>query len=531
MIETSQKFEGDEAESSHEITPVSLSRGLFRNTIFNVAGWILPAFLTFITIPYIVSGLGSEVYGIFGVVSIVAGYISVLQVPVASANVRFVAEAYGRQDWDEMRGIAFLSLMFMGFLGGVGALIIFLAADVLAKQVFEVPAPLIETALLALKISALNYFFNGLMGTLRGIPTAFRRFGAINIATVLVEGLRMISIVLAVWLGFGLLGAVTAQLLSSLIAVISFGWIAWATIRKFPGKTRILKRRNPVIRRLLSFSGYFFLGDVGGRFASQIDRTIVGILLGTTALTFYDVPTKIIDKLWALMTTISGTLYPLSAEALASDNMQELRDLYVDATKMIRWLFYFIATVLVLTSKEFLTLWMGTEFAAASWLVFVFLAVASMWHASSRVAHYVCSGLGRADVSMWLGWGGLISTTIPVLLLTQQMGLNGAALGFAIGMLPTNVFYDIYVQRQLLGQKNWWLTVALYGKPLLTSLFLVGILWNLSVSGLWGNLIIKSILGIVGFLLGMFVFDRPLLAKLIISIKHRIYPMKNFLGR
>src|SRR6185503_9752041 len=73
---------------------VTLTQGLARNTFFNLVGWAWPVLLAFVVVPYIVSSLGNDAYGIFSIVSIVTGYLSLFHGPVARGNVRFMAEAY-----------------------------------------------------------------------------------------------------------------------------------------------------------------------------------------------------------------------------------------------------------------------------------------------------------------------------------------------------------------------------------------------------------------------------------------------------
>ena len=106
-----------------------MTQGLARNTVFNLIGWIWPIGLSILSIPFILPELGNDAYGIFAIVSIVAGYLGLLSGPVAMGNVRFMAEAYAQEEWSELRKAALAGLMISGALSLLGGLVMFLAAD------------------------------------------------------------------------------------------------------------------------------------------------------------------------------------------------------------------------------------------------------------------------------------------------------------------------------------------------------------------------------------------------------------------
>src|SRR5216117_1472277 len=94
-------------DSIGDSAPRPLTHGLGRNTFFNVLGWAGPVVLYLVATPLIVHGLGSTPYGIFGLASVVSGYLAFLATSNATGNVRFLADAYGRQAWDDFRELTF----------------------------------------------------------------------------------------------------------------------------------------------------------------------------------------------------------------------------------------------------------------------------------------------------------------------------------------------------------------------------------------------------------------------------------------
>lgn len=446
-----------------------LTRGLARNTLFNLIGWILPVMLAFVSVPFILNGLGTERYGVFALVSIVAGYLGLLNGPLAFGNVRFMAEAYGRRDWLEFHKYVVAGLWMVGLLAGCGGIILFLSADFLAHSVFKIPDELEMTAATVFRIAAISFFLNGIAGALGGIPSAMRRYDAQNVISVTVGTLNTFAIVAAIWLGWGLYGAVIAQLCSSFLAVTAFAILAWWLLRSSPREKRSRTPDKVAVRRLFSYSTLLFGSQLMSTIGLQIDRTLAGVMLGASAVTFYTIPARITDQVPGLVGRLTTTLYPLSAEGVATGRILEVQKLYVRMVRLMLLVSAFIGSLVMLSAKDILTLWVGNDIAEHSWQILVLLAIGVIWRAPGTVAYQIVNGLGRADFNLGIGLMMMVLTTLLAITFSLPMGLVGIALGMAIGLMISNMVYDLLTQRLFLNQLNWWV----YVRPYLQTIFTV----------------------------------------------------------
>ncbi len=456
-----------ETVSTDRTKTTSLTRGLTRNTIFNLIGWVWPIGLSILTVPFIVKSLGNDAYGVFAIVSIVAGYLGLLNGPIAMGSVRFMAEAFAHEQWSELREAMAAGLVINVALSALGGLIMFLAAEVLARKVFAIPPILVTTSVTVFRLAAFSFFINGVAGTLESIPTAMRRYDILNIVGLFVGTLNTVAIVLALWWGWGLLGAVLAQVLSSVLGLVLLSIVGWLLLRKYPSSKRLSLVSTTFVRRLAVFSSLLFAGQVASTIGLQIDQTLVGILLGTSAVAFYTVPTKITGKIPGMMAVFSTTLYPLSSEAMATGKLDELRHLYHEMIRILLWASAFAAALLIVLSKDFLMLWMGSEFMVNSWLVLAILAAGVVWRSSGSVAYQVCNGMGRADIYLLAAIGTAVLMVVPVLILAPRWGAPGVALGVFIGLFIANLAYDLFIQRKLLGVRSWGESLMPYVRAVL----------------------------------------------------------------
>ncbi len=490
-----------ETLSSSAQSSVALTQGLARNTFFNLLGWVWPMALSFVAVPYILSGLGTDAYGVFGIISVVAGYLGLLSGPMAMGNVRFMAEAFGRQDWDEFRKTVVTGLVVVGTLAAIGAAVMFLSADLLVRSVFKIPPPLVASAKTAFRLAAISFFLNGLTSGLNGIPAAIRRYDLLNTVSLSAGTLNTVGVMFAVWMGWGLVGAVTAQVISSGLSVAAFAVIAWLTWRQLPQSPRRIELDRSLIKRLISFSALLFGGNLASRIGLQIDRTIVAMLLGPSAATYYIVPAKITDQVPGLVGRLTMALYPLSAEGVAANRLSELRGLYVEMVRVLLWLTGFIASLLVILSRDILLVWVGPKMAARSWLILSLLGVSVVWRAPTGIAYSVCNGLGKASFNLIIGIMTLVSVVVPVSILAVKMGPIGAALGNFLGLACSNVIYDILTQRRFIQIRDWRVNLLPYAKVWISviSTTTLGILLPYSL-GTWTRVTLGTLLGSLVYL-------------------------------
>lgn len=490
-----------------------LTSGLARNLFSNLLGWAVPVVLAVAAVPIIVDAIGVVAYGVFSLIGVVSGYAAIVNAPAAQGGIRFMADAYARRDWPELRGTAVASLGISTGLALLGALIMLAAADPLVS-LFKVPDSLASTSIVAVRLGAVAFLLNGVVQALTSVLAAVRRFELLSMIVVFGRTLATVLVIAAVWSGRGLIGAIGAQIWAAAVSVALAFLIVALELRRLSTDTSVRFPRG-LTRRFASFSATLFAGNLGGVIGLQLDRGLVGMFLGPSAAAYYAIPLRLTDTVAGLLSSLGQVLYPLSSEALATGRLSELRVLYIRSSRALAWLAALSAGLLIATSKNLLALWVGGEIARQSWVPLTLLAIAVLWRGPSTVAHRVCIGLNRPDVSMTASYGTVLLIGIPVALLTPRMGITGAALGVLAGTIPINFAYDLYVQRRLLGQRDWRQWFAVYWKPL--AALAAGSLAasRVDLEGEWASVIVRaSIVGTV-FLAGAVTLERALVRDLI----------------
>jgi O-antigen/teichoic acid export membrane protein len=459
-------------ETRHSLT---LTSGLFRNTIFNVFGWIWPTGLSLISIPIILNGLGTDAFGVLSIGIIISSYLNLISNPISFGNIRFMAEAFGNEDWLHFNHYWITGLLLAFSLASIITGFTFFAADFLSRIVFKIDQFLLYEATIAFRIIAFIFFFNSITTALRSIPSAMRRYETQNIGNIIIGTINALGMILAVYEGWGLLGVIYIQLFASILGFLFFsGYVFWLIKNETHGITHFFLDWT-YIKKFLIYSLYLFGGQTISGIGIQMDRILVGVLLGNTSVTYYTIPTKITDNISGLIERLSIALYPLSAESLASGRIGELAKLY---TKMIRWMLLiisFIATILAISSTEILDFWVGPDISKNSYLIFIILALSHISRSAGGICSNVLNGLGKADFNLRIGFLTFVCNLVPMMILVPKYGLIGMALSIFIGMLVSNLLFDIFTQRIFLKQLNWRIIFKPYFKVLIIASITFGL--------------------------------------------------------
>src|SRR3984893_10134754 len=93
---------------------------LARNSALNFVGQLLPLVAGIVLIPYIVRGLGPDRFGLLGIVWVVFGYFSLLDLGLGRATTKFLADWLAREETSRISEMVWSSIFLQVLLGLVG---------------------------------------------------------------------------------------------------------------------------------------------------------------------------------------------------------------------------------------------------------------------------------------------------------------------------------------------------------------------------------------------------------------------------
>lgn len=401
---------------------------LAKNTAFNLAGQVFPVLAGIVLIPYIVRGLGPDRFGMLGIIWVVFGYFSLMDLGLGRATTKFLAEWMARGETKQIAEMVWNSMLLQLLLGVVGGGIIAILTPVLVDRILKTPTALEAEGRAAFYVLAATLpailAGNGLRAVLEGC----QRFDITNLLRIPSSILAFAIPVVALAAGLRLPGVVLWMGISRVAFTVAHGVYC---VRVLPDLKSCPVVRSAAVLPLLSFGGWVTASNAINPILLSMDRFLIGSLLSVAMVGYYTAPFEAVTKLWMIPASLMTTVYPASS-ALGLQRMRDLQTLY---SRSIKYIFCALAPAtlfLVLFARPLISAWLGRGFVDKSAVPLQFLAIGVFINCFAYVPYCFLQALGRPDAAAKLflcelvPYGLLLWWTIP------HYGILGAAAGWSI---------------------------------------------------------------------------------------------------
>ncbi len=396
---------------------------LLRNSLWHLSGSALPALVALATVPLMIRGMGLEGFGVVMLITSVVGYFGVLDVNLSAGSIKFLAEHHARQDHRRFAETFWFGVGFYVLLGVLVSALLLLFADSLLEHFFKVSSDVRHDALLGLHIAALGFAPLQLQNYLLVVPQALQRFDRSASGEAFFGVIANLASAAAALQGAGISGVLSARVIVSLLNLL---WLIWL-IRQLAMPLAPALPRPEVWRSLAHFSAYSWLSRTASMLHQYADKLIVGALAGPVALALYTVPSQLATRILGLTYRLSAVIYPRVSALAATGEQQQLRSLYLDATRILTFLNCAVLGMIAITGEHFLAEWVGMEFVTLGYPVLLLITAGLLMDSLTTLPSLVNDGLGHPKISGRFAIArGLLGVGM-VWLGTSSFGIMGAA--------------------------------------------------------------------------------------------------------
>ena len=286
-------------------------RTVLKNSFFNLAGQGLPGVVAIVVFPFLIRYLGKDRFGLLMLIFAIQGYLEFLNLRLGFALVKFAAEAIYKREETRLSQLTWTTISYLIFLGTIGAIIIAILTAVNAFTIFKIPVNLWHEARLSLIFTAISLPLIFVSTGWRALLAAGQRFDLVNIIHASITCLRYIIALFLAVKGFYLPIIMLSILLTEVLrCAIYFG----VCIRLYPS-IRSFSFDIHSSRSLLWFGGWISISQIFGMAIHYADRFIISAILPIAQLTYYSVPSEIINRLGLVSQGLDRAIFPaLSAK-------------------------------------------------------------------------------------------------------------------------------------------------------------------------------------------------------------------------
>lgn len=396
---------------------------LGKHSIANLIGAVIPMLVALVTIPWYLTYIGAERYGILAVVLALVSYFSFFDLGLGRAVTRRISQLTNTSN-NEHSDLLWTALIATLLLGMIGSFLLWLSIEYIIKYFIKVSpnyytevSDAIFWLLLCLPIILPTT-------TLIGALQARLRFFEINYAQV-ISGVLSQTLPLAVAIaGYTklshLLAAVLITRLFNLVSMFKY-CVKYIPLQGIP--TFKLSHLTP----MLSYGGWMSVMSLLAPLLVTVDRLVIAAISGARAVTYYTVPYDLVSRATVISSSLHSALFP----RLAASSIDEGRKLAQQATCLLLAVITPIIILSLFLINYFLVFWIGADFAYHSQWVAEFILI-GVWANSIAIPHHArFMAIENPKIIVFIY---LIEIPIYLLFLyigIYLFGIQGAALAWA----------------------------------------------------------------------------------------------------
>ena len=422
--------------------------------------------------PYILHRLGDDAFGLWILIFSVTGYYGLFDLGIRSSIVRYVAKYSATDDRDELNRLI-STAMFSYSLIGLSTMVITLIATYYVGSIFHVPASFLSTARWLLLMVGTSVSLGFPIGVFSGILEGLQRFYVLNSISVASTFLRALLIVIALRHGGGLL----------IVALITVGLPLIGGIANFFTVLRILPLQLGLryanwssLRAIAGYSGTTFLIIVAQRLRFKTDALVIGTFLSAAAVTYFTIGSRLVDYAAETVSSLAQIFIPMSSQAQGKGDMDAVRKIFVLGNRACAFIIFPITVALTMLGKSVIEAWVGAKYVAASYPVLLVLLYPTTLMLAQSASGRTLWGLAKHKVLAWVTLVEGVANLVLSVILVRRYGILGDAIGTAIPLACTQIFFLPGHLCRLLGVR---LTTYLYRAfvlPLLLCIPMIAVL-------------------------------------------------------
>ena len=423
--------------------------------------------------PFILHHLGDAAFGIWVLIFSVTGYYGLFDLGIRSSIIRYVSKYTATDDREKLA--QFINTALFTYTGiGVVCMVVTALLSSSVEHFFKIPPEMhSQTRLLLLMVGA-SVSLGFPLGVFGGMLEGLQRFYILNWTSIGATLVRAVLIVYFLNRGYGLL---TVALLTVGLPIFSSILRAIIVFRVCPVPLGLKHVDRASFRHMANYGGTTFLVLVASRLRFRTDELVLGTMMSTVAVTWFNIGARIVDYAQEFVSSLAQVFVPMSSQSEATGNLDRVRKIYIAGNRVCAFLILPITAILILFGKHIIRIWVGARYVPHSYPVLVVMIIPFALMLAQAASTRVLFGLGKHQTMATITVIEGIANLVLSIALVRPLGIVGDALGTAIPLSFTClVFLPRHMKKQIGVPVGTFLREA-YTLPILLTVPLVGTLW------------------------------------------------------
>ncbi|MFV0173166.1 oligosaccharide flippase family protein [Empedobacter falsenii] len=337
--------------------------------------------------PFVIKSLGDSEYGLYTLIGAFVGYLSVLDLGLNNAIVRFVAlyrAEKSKKSEENFLAISFLIYGLIALLIMIGGVVFYLNTESLFGDTLT-PTEL-EKAKIMLLILIANIAITVPGGAFTGICSGYEQFVFPRLLTLIKHIVRTIMIFVILYKGADALGIVILDSVMNLFFIVGTAFYVFKVLKV---KIKLHEYKFYYVKEIFQYSFWIFLFGLVYQFQWRTGQVVLGMNTDTVTVAIYGVGVMLGIYYTTFGNVINGLLLPKAVQSIQSGmNGEQLTQQMIRVGRITLILLLYVLGAFFLTGQDFIYLWVGDTYEL-SWLIALLIMTVYVLPISQGFGHAV----------------------------------------------------------------------------------------------------------------------------------------------
>ena len=209
-------------------------------------------------------------------------------------------------------------------------------------------------------------------------------------------------------------------------------------------------RNEKDYKEIFSYGIFSFLSQIVGLVWQYCDNILLSIFIGPQAVSYFSIPMQVIGKVNSTISSGFSVLFPKFA---AEKNTTVIKSIYIKSTQLSLYLSIVIFVPMAIMIKDFLAIWISSDFAEKSGFIATILAFSYIVRGAFLPYDSLLKGLGVPQYIMYITIASSFVILLCDLLLIPTLGVNGVGYSYLLSSL-IGVFVIGCIWKKYIKNKN-----------------------------------------------------------------------------
>ena len=318
----------------------------------------------FIYIPMLLLFLTKSQYGLYQLIGSIIAYLTIMDFGLANTVTRYYSRYLAHKDNTGKENILAISTILYSiiaiFVIIIGLIVLHyvlpLYADTLSLQDLQTAKVIFIIMLINLAIIIPAHVFTAVIN-------AHEKFVFARSVTITNAILQPVLVLLVLNFKATVISLVIVQTFCNIaVAFINM----YYCFKKLNIKIKLHFWNKPLVREVLTFSVFIFLGMIMDQVYWKTGQVILGAVTGTEAVAVYSIAVYLSMAYMSFSTGISNVFLPkLSGISAQTEEMAEINNIFVKTGRIQFLVIFLILSGFILYGKQFIIFWVGNSFTDA----------------------------------------------------------------------------------------------------------------------------------------------------------------------